>query len=417
MRIIRRQVVYFKRGLKKYVKDYEFMESIPAVEANLKEHGFRNIGGQIVDASKITNMLMLSADRAHYAYVPPLQPSAIQKLLTSSSKEELLNTINVEYDQLSDEDRTEVVKFIVSKDLQVTHPAIVRVFIDVINLLPNGDPKVLLSLLHQASTMGFSDSSNAVKQIKTSIEYNINELGLIDCALLHDTLSTKYSSMYSSSSTEAMLKARGKVLYSQMEIQNYHAQDNFELDDVRMVCLLMKLLDYPKNTSLLSTLERAVYNSATSASRETNDLAELIECILVGEVLLKDALQNKRSCSLSKFSKHFKTCEISALVSAVTGCHYFLSDQELPAISTRVDALTAGLSAVVSSFGGYELVTEYEERMGLFSEKLNSIDIRNLGGIYALLNNQNILQMYEIKDASYFERAPVKLSSALLPSL
>jgi len=131
------------------VKDYEFMEIIPAVEANLREHGFRNIGGQIVDASKITNMLMLSADRAHYAYVPPLQPSPIQKLLTSSSKEELLNTINVEYDQLSDEDRTEVVKFIGSQNLpvEVTHPAIVRVFIDVVNLLPNADPKVLLSLL------------------------------------------------------------------------------------------------------------------------------------------------------------------------------------------------------------------------------------------------------------------------------
>jgi len=265
--------------------------------------------------------------------------------------------------------------------------------------------------------MSFSDSSNAVKQIKTSIEYNINELGLIDCALLHDTLVTKYSSMYSSSSTEALLKARGKVLYSQMEIQNYHGQDNFELDDVRMVCLLMELLDYPENTSLLSTLERAIYNSVTSAARETNDLAELVECLLVGEVLLKDAKQNKRSCSLSKYSKHFQTCEISALVSAVTGCHYFSSDQELPALLKRVDALTAGFSDIVSSFGGNELVTEYEERMGLFSEKLNSLDIRNMGGIYALLNNQNILHMYQIKDATYFERAPVKLSSTLLPSL
>ena len=144
---------------------------------------------------------------------------------------------------------------------------------------------------------------------------------------------------------------------------------------------------------------------------------ELIECVLVGEVLLKDAERNKRSTSLSKYSKHFQTCEIAALVSAVTGCHYFSSDVAVPEISARVESLTLGLSKLISSSGGVELLTEYEERIEIFTEKLEFLDVRNLGGIYALLNNQDIQQMYQIKDASYSERAPVKLSSALLPSL
>ncbi|CAG5095257.1 Oidioi.mRNA.OKI2018_I69.XSR.g14105.t1.cds [Oikopleura dioica] len=418
MRFLRRFSLQSRSYRKRYVKDYDFMETVPAVEANLKEHGFRNIGGHFVDASKITNMLMLSADRAHYAYVLPFQPTPMQKLLASSSSEELLNTIMVEYNQLSDDDRSEVIKYLgfgSNQNLPTTHPAVARTFIDVANLLPNVDPTVLLPLLKRASAMEFDSSSNCIKQITTSIEYNINELGLIDCALLHDTLNKKYSSMYSNSSTEALLKARGKVLFSQMEIQNYHGQDNFDLDDVRIVCLLMELLDYPAQTSLLSTLEGALYNSAMD--RGDSEIMALIECVLVGEVLLKDAERNKRSKSLSKYSKHFQTCEIAALVSAVTGCHYFSTDVTVPEISARVESLTLGLSNLISSSGDVELLTEYEERMEIYTDKLESLDVRNLGGIYALLNNQDIQQMYRIKDASYSDRAPVKLSSALLPSL
>jgi hypothetical protein len=52
------------------VKNFDFMQTISAENASLKDHGFRKIGSKIIDASKLVNQVALQADQSHYSYVP-----------------------------------------------------------------------------------------------------------------------------------------------------------------------------------------------------------------------------------------------------------------------------------------------------------------------------------------------------------
>ena len=52
LKMVHRYLILLKRANKTPVKNFDFMKTLTAEEANLREHGFRKVGSKLVDASK-----------------------------------------------------------------------------------------------------------------------------------------------------------------------------------------------------------------------------------------------------------------------------------------------------------------------------------------------------------------------------
>jgi hypothetical protein len=110
--------------------------------------------------------------------------------------------------------------------------------------------------------MGFPYDSTSLLNILSSIRFHINDLGLLDVAKIHSSLSVYEE--YENSLEEQMLFLRGSELYQQLELMSTTSEENVsglsDYSDPVLICQIIDMLRYPKDTRLLSTLESVLYN-------------------------------------------------------------------------------------------------------------------------------------------------------------
>jgi len=114
------------------VKSFDFMKTITAEEANLKEIGFRKVGSKMVDASKLLNQIALHGDQMQYAYAPGLPDLPITKVLTAGSTDQILQLFQLEYNSLSPMEKLVILQKLQPKIDQST-PLLVQGAVDVFN--------------------------------------------------------------------------------------------------------------------------------------------------------------------------------------------------------------------------------------------------------------------------------------------
>lgn len=114
------------------VKSFDFMKTLSAEKANLREHGFRNVGSKMIDASKVVNQMALYGDQTHYSYVPGLPDLPIAKILSAGSDHEALQLFQLEYNSLTPLEKLVILQKL-QADINASNPLLVAGSIEVFN--------------------------------------------------------------------------------------------------------------------------------------------------------------------------------------------------------------------------------------------------------------------------------------------
>merc|ERR1712130_700161 len=374
------------------VKTYDFIKTVSAEDSNLREHGFRRVGSRLVDTSALVHAHALYSDQNHYAYVPGLPELPIDKLLIL---QRLHSRINAK------------------------QPLLVGGAIDVFNHVPGCDPEFLLPVLVFAQRMGFGRDSNVMKNIERAIMTHINDIGLVDAARINELFALFPD--YPDSELEQLLYRRATQLARQLELKTALLEENIsglsDLTNPVLIGMVIKLLRFPKDRRFLATGEAVLFNQAQAEqqSQKRNDRECLAESLFLAKIFLEDQRLNKRNLFLPEHFKDFGKSETVCLISSVFGMKYFeaavedLTNEE----EIEIETVYSQFQAMINECSE-EVAQRYLEAFEMYCDALDlaEIEIRNVGGIFALLVGEDVGLMYARKDAFNHQRPLVKLHTA-----
>merc|ERR1712130_111570 len=400
------------------VKTYDFIKTVSAEDSNLREHGFRRVGSRLVDTSALVHAHALYSDQNHYAYVPGLPELPIAKVLNAGSDSEAIQLFKMEYASLTHIEKLLILQRLHSR-INAKQPLLVGGAIDVFNHVPGCDPEFLLPVLVFAQRMGFGRDSNVMKNIERAIMTHINDIGLVDAARINELFALFPD--YPDSELEQLLYRRATQLARQLELKTALLEENIsglsDLTNPVLIGMVIKLLRFPKDRRFLATGEAVLFNQAQAEqqSQKRNDRECLAESLFLAKIFLEDQRLNKRNLFLPEHFKDFGKSETVCLISSVFGMKYFeaavedLTNEE----EIEIETVYSQFQAMINECSE-EVAQRYLEAFEMYCDALDlaEIEIRNVGGIFALLVGEDVGLMYARKDAFNHQRPLVKLHTA-----